>query len=265
MRLTFLGTCAGTEPMPDNLHTSLLLEAGDHLYFFDAGESCSRTAHLLGHDLTRVRAVFLSHAHMDHVGGLPNLLWTVRKLHGLPSHPGLVRQPVSVYTPNMASWQAMNEFLTHTEGNFSLDFDLAAFPVTPGAIFEENGISVQALPNRHIPPETTVSRVFRSYSFRVESDSASFVFSGDVADVSEIAPLILHRHTDLVLVETGHHGVREVCVWAERYRDNIGRLGFVHHGRAILNDPDGQLALAREYTNIPVFFAHDRQCFDFVT
>ena len=40
-----LGSCAGTEPMPGRMHTSLALTVGKRLYFFDAGEGCSWTAH----------------------------------------------------------------------------------------------------------------------------------------------------------------------------------------------------------------------------
>ena len=44
MKLIFLGTCAGTEPMPDRKHASFVLEVGATLYWFDAGEGCSYTA-----------------------------------------------------------------------------------------------------------------------------------------------------------------------------------------------------------------------------
>ena len=64
MHLTFLGTCAGTEPMPDRKHTSFAIEYNGKVYWFDAGAGCSYTAHLLGIDLLSVRAIFISHTHM---------------------------------------------------------------------------------------------------------------------------------------------------------------------------------------------------------
>ena len=60
MHLTFLGTCAGTEPMPDRKHTSFAIEYNGKVYWFDAGAGCSYTAHLLGIDLLSVRAMFFS-------------------------------------------------------------------------------------------------------------------------------------------------------------------------------------------------------------
>ena len=66
MKLTFLGTCAGTEPMPGRRHTSFVVEDKGRVYWFDTGESCSYTAHLANIDLLSTRAIFISHTHMDH-------------------------------------------------------------------------------------------------------------------------------------------------------------------------------------------------------
>ncbi len=64
MRLHIFGTCGGSEPMPGRHHVSFAVEHRDRLYWFDAGESCSYTAHLMcGVDLMRIRAVFISHTH----------------------------------------------------------------------------------------------------------------------------------------------------------------------------------------------------------
>ena len=79
-KLTILGSCSGTEPIPNRHHTSITLEHAGKLYWFEAGENCSYSAHLLGIDLATTEAIFISHTHMDHLGGLPNLLWTMRKL-----------------------------------------------------------------------------------------------------------------------------------------------------------------------------------------
>ena len=45
MKIHFLGTCAGTEPMPGRRHTAMILESGNKFYQFDAGEGCSYTAY----------------------------------------------------------------------------------------------------------------------------------------------------------------------------------------------------------------------------
>ena len=80
LKLTLLGTCSGTEPMPDIHHCSLVIEVNGVNYWFDAGESCSHTAYTSGLDLMTTKAIFISHPHIDHTGGLPNLFFCIEKL-----------------------------------------------------------------------------------------------------------------------------------------------------------------------------------------
>ena len=85
--LKILGSCSGTEPMPERHHTSIVLTVNDRNYFFDAGENCSYSSHLSGVDLTKTRAVFISHTHFDHIGGLMGLFWVIRKVSGFYKRP----------------------------------------------------------------------------------------------------------------------------------------------------------------------------------
>ena len=81
MKIHFIGTCSGTEPRPNTHHCSLVFEINGVYYWFDAGENSSHTAYTkMGIDLSRVRCVFISHPHIDHIGGLPNLIYSLNKL-----------------------------------------------------------------------------------------------------------------------------------------------------------------------------------------
>ena len=106
MKFHFLGTGAGTEPLYGVYHQSLALEINKNIYFFDCGEGCSRRAHLKGLDILKTKAVFVSHTHMDHVGGLGNLLWNMRKLHSNNGYQSFVC-PKSVYVPNLEIYDAI--------------------------------------------------------------------------------------------------------------------------------------------------------------
>lgn len=253
MKITFLGTCAGTEPMAGRRHTSLAVEHGGSLYWFDAGESCSYTAHMLGLDLLTTKAIFISHRHIDHVGGLPNLLWTIRKLNTRselepkPMHD----RALSVFVPDMRIWHAAWELLDRYA---DLTFPIEPCQVRDGLVFEGDGLKVLATHNRHLG-EAAAGEPWESFSYRIEARGKSIVFSGDVADPAELRPLL--PDADLLLMETGHHLVEDVCAFLRDSGLMPGRLGFTHHGRAILADPDGELEKARSILGDGVFLAAD--------
>lgn len=235
MKIHILGSLAGTEPMPGRNHTSLVCECGERLYFFDAGEACGRTAYLMGLDLLKVRSITISHTHMDHIGGLGNLLWYIRKLtklgKGLP-----VEERIDIYIPDLASWEGILTMLRHTESGFSCDFAIEAHPVTDGLLCDD-GLQIAAFHTRHLG--IPADGVWRAFGYRMEGEGKSVVFSGDIGDYTDMDPLI-GDGCDLLLVETGHMNIDGVYEYTRGKR--IGRVVFVHNGREILHDPVGSEA-----------------------
>ena len=256
MKLTFLGTCSGTEPMPGRKHTSFVVEHAGGVYWFDAGEGCSYTAHLLGIDLGAVRTVFISHTHMDHVGGLGNLLWNMRKLTTVDGEIAerLRGSTIRVFIPDLDVWRHILGVLGGTEGGFKIDYHIEAQRVRDGVIFEENGLRVEALHNLHLG-EPDVPDDWKSFSFRIEAEGKRIVYSGDVRDVRELSPLL--DDADLLLMETGHHQVEAVCRSLQEMNKVPERLGFIHHGREVLDDAHAALERARAVLGDAVFIADD--------
>ena len=166
-RIHILGSCSGTEPQPGRHHTAWVLEHNGSLYWFDAGENCSHTAHLAGLDLLKVRNIFISHPHMDHVGGLANLLWTIRKLTIVGGIRSL--EPVTVYTPSLSQFTAVRSILAETENEFKSCFQLDAKKITDGIVLDDGNIRVEARHNLHLGvPE---NGEWKSFSFRIMASS----------------------------------------------------------------------------------------------
>ncbi len=228
MKIHFLGTCAGTEPMPTRKHTSTVIEFEDSLYFFDAGEGCSYTAHNMGLDLLKTKNIVISHTHLDHVGGLCNLLWTVRKLryhYGNKTKHDLI----NVYIPTAETFEGVMKILRNSDDNFKCDFIVKDNPVADGLIFDDGGMKVTASHNRHLRDKNF--EPWQSFSYKIELEGKKIVYSGDLASYSELDELI-GEYCDALIIETGHFVIQDVY---EYTRDkNIGRIFFTHNGREII-------------------------------
>ena len=98
MKIYFLGTCSGTEPMPDMHHCSLVFEINGVYYWFDAGENCAHYAYTTGIEVMNTKALFISHTHIDHTGGLANLFHCIRKLI-VRENKSLINQTLNVFIP----------------------------------------------------------------------------------------------------------------------------------------------------------------------
>ncbi len=251
--LHLIGSCSGTEPFPGRHHTAFALDFSDRLYWFDAGECCSYNAYLAGIDLPSTESVFISHTHMDHIGGLPNLLWTLRKLTSVSeeARSKLENRQIDVFIPDITVFEGMLAMLRGTEGGFKTVFDVIPQQVNDGLIYDRHGLRVTAQHNFHLG----VSEPWLSYSFRIEAGEKVIVYSGDVKSIEDFENLI--DGADLLLMETGHHKAENVCRYLQTAGKDFDRLVFLHHGRAILKDPEGELRKARDIIGDKVAIADD--------
>ena len=255
MKLHFLGTCAGTEPIPDRNHQSLAIEISGTLYFFDAGACCSRTAHLMGLDLLAVKKVIISHTHMDHVGGLGNLFWDIRKLKRVRKKDTKFNE-IHLYIPNLETWDGFLKVLSNTEGGFD-GINVRAFMVEDGILFSDENMTVTAFHNQHLGVPS--DGVWKSFTYLIEVEEKRLVYSGDIKELSELDSAV-GDGCNIMLVETGHHHYMDVCNYMKG--KNIKNLFFTHNGRSILDDPVKALAELQNSFEGNVLICLDRTSFE---
>lgn len=236
MKISIFGSCSGTLPFEGRHHTSFAIEINNRVYWFDAGENCSYTAYLMGIDLLSVSDIFISHPHMDHIGGLGNLLWNIRKFstqyNTLP-HFG----DVKVYSPNLQPLNGLLTLLKHTEGNYKTEYSTLFEKITDGILLQNQDIQVEALHNHHL--EKTEDG-WQSFSFRITAEDKKIIYSGDIQSLDDLSDF-LKDGCDALFIETGHHTAEDICQAILEKGYAVKELYFLHHGRKILNDPSGVL------------------------
>ena len=257
VKIHYLGTCSGTEPMPNMHHESSILEVGNTVYWFDMGEGCARSAYLSGIDVTKTKAIFVSHPHIDHIGGMANVFHLFNKLNGIHKRPLANNNTLEVYFPDPELFESVKQVALG--GRYSgarFLFSINEHAIRDGVIFEDENIRISAKSNRHLPNDGE-DGIYHAFSFLVETDGKRIIFSGDVKRPDELDALI-GDGVDLLIMETGHHKVADVCEYA--VSRNVKCLRFNHHGREILGDRAAAEALVGKYEmshEISIKLTHD--------
>ena len=253
----YLGTCSGTEPFPNMHHVSWILECGGVNYWFDAGENCFHRAFTDGVDVMKTVALFVSHPHIDHIGGLANLFAFIHKMARRYKQQFIRDNTLQLYFPDLPILQAVKT-VAYGKPDPTPPYTLAEHQISDGNLFEDENIRVTALHNRHMKEDG--SNGWHSYSFCIEAENKKIVYSGDVKEAAELLPLI-GDGCDLLIMESGHHDVQSIFDFALAH--NVQKLRMNHHGRQILENRAYYEELAAQYTREqPIDI---RICYDGIT
>ena len=249
-RIVILGSCSGTEPISDRHHTAWILQAGERLYQFDAGENCSHRAHTMGMDLLSLRAMFISHGHSDHLAGFTAELCVINKVRNKYRRvPAALPLPIYAAVPEQLA--AVPAFLQ--EPGIDELFEPRRI-AADGPIFDDGTIRVEARHNAHLG--IPADGVWKSYSFRITIGERRIVYSGDVKKISELDEWL--GGCDLLMMESGHHHPWEAAAYLRANAAiRVKRLFFLHHGRDYLDHPEETASRTAEAWGTPVEFAVD--------
>jgi ribonuclease Z len=137
--LTFLGTSASV-PSADRNHPGLLVEAGSHRILVDCGEGTQRQLLRSGAGFRRLDRILLTHAHFDHVLGIPGLFSTLR-----------LRQSADEMTVHGSpgTLDVVVRMLAGLWGEGRTPIPLRLVPLTTGTVLDADEFTIDCFPVRH--------------------------------------------------------------------------------------------------------------------
>ena len=194
-----LGTGGGPLARLDRSQPSNALGVGDAVYLFDVGDGVQRQMVAASLRLRDVRAIFVSHHHIDHNGDLAPLLVTrwlfnnheIVPVIGPPGTVWMVEQIASAYRATELAPITIGGPKKPAIAKSVAGRDLAHTLNEPAVVYEDDAVRVLAVANAHyhFAVGSEEDRFARSYSFRVETAQRTFVYTGDTGPSENVVKL----------------------------------------------------------------------------
>lgn len=244
MKITFIGTSHGV-PAPDRYCSAIMIEVASSIYFIDAGAPIIDELLRRGKDVNKVKAIFTTHAHGDHVNGILSYADLTNWFFKNAS--------TDIYLTEQRLADAIKNFIAVTDS--PIDEERVRFKIVDkDFVYQDDNIRLSLIPTKHIAASERPS-----YAVTVECEGKKVIFSGDLSYMlreNDVPSVICEQETDLFVCEMAHFGMPQIKPYLEKCKAK--QVYFTHvypHYRfyeikAHQNDFDFPIYIAEDGTEI---------------
>lgn len=252
----FLGTSHGSHTT-SRYNSSTLLETDGSHYLIDCGEPATGTLVRAGIGLERLRALFVTHLHADHVGGLAQLTNMLVKRSQPPQvvHYCLPEEGLAGIAQYLHTL-----YLELARGAVQVQLR----PVRPGPVYADEHVAVGAVFSAHLtgsfeaPKLGPEPRSGQSFSYVMALEGKRIAFTGDVSGALRGHALdhLRNEPLDLLVMEMTHIKPEDILPAVGQMP--VRQVAFYH-----IHDPwhgEGEATLRAycdQHLSCPYMIAHD--------
>ena len=208
MNIRFLGTGFGA-PYKNRHQQSILIETGEYTYLFDAGAPVCDILSFMEYDMSRIKTVFISHLHGDHMNGLNDMINLAEFFN--------IR--CDIFLSEQRGIDAFGCYSYMQLGNRISD-RISFRLIDEGCFYDDGAIKVTAVHNGHM-------KGLPSYSFLIEAEEKKVYITNDLSpDMSDIPDHISKISPDLFITEAAHFTAEEIVKKCNGLE--LKKVGFVH-------------------------------------
>ena len=212
MKLFFLGTGHGSATAT-HMSSITCLECGGKTYLVDCADGADAVMMRNKLKPAELSAVFITHWHLDHTGGLPVVMKRCLKAEG--SDLKLVLPELKV-VPAMEQWMALQGFGPKLEKKPFTYFDSLEG-------YNDGNVELKAFPTQHLALGNRPS-----YAYTLQTEGKKLCFTGDLKGDCSDFPFDAANGCDLVVSELTHFRLHHIWPFLEKLQ--IGALVFNHIG-----------------------------------
>jgi len=199
-----LGTMGGPVPNPTHSQPANALTVGDNVYLVDVGDGAAGRLVTAGHSLRNIRAVFVSHLHFDHTGGLPAIIalrWQTDAPQMLTIYgpPGIKKTVEGIY--EFMGYGAEGRYGVPGQKSHPVDTNVTVVEISDGSVVELDDFTLTAIRNSHFswPEGSAEWKKFQSLSYKFDLADRSIVYTGDTGPSDAVVALA--KDVDLLVTE----------------------------------------------------------------
>ena len=164
---------------------------------------------------SELSAVFITHMHLDHTGGLPIVMKRNLKEEG---------SNLTIMLPELKAGPAMEQWLKVNGFGKKLENNPGAFTYVDSlAGFDDGNVAVKAFPTEHLAVSGRPS-----YAYTINTEGKKLCFTGDLRGDCRDFPFEAANNCDLVVSELTHFRLEHIWPFLEKLQ--IGALVFNHIG-----------------------------------